>query len=610
MNQIAAVCRIATIVCLPLVAIALGMIPSQALHAADIPSDPRNIATGIVIPAEFYADQPYVVVLPNRTWLCVLTTGAGHEGSGGQYIQSTTSQDQGKTWSAPVQIEKPGGPDASWAMPLLTDFGRVYVFYDYNGDEFGKPSNPDSPKVSHAMRADMLGWYCYRYSDDNGKTWSEKRFRLPVRMTDADRHNSFDGKVQIMWGIGKPIHHEGMGLFSFAKIKTYLLSESEGWIFRSDNILTERDPEKIRWEMLPEGENPIRSPLLGPIQSEHNLASMPEGRLACIYRTVQGHPAIAYSADNGQKWSVPKHVRYSPNGRKVKHPRACPRLWRCKNGKYLLWFHNNGGKDFNGRNPAWVLGGIAKDGILHWSEPEILLYLDNADERTSYPDLIEQDNRYWVTETQKSVARVHEVDPSLFEGLWDQVEDTLPESIVTAGCVADYVNGKLTEGGDSSQQEILSLQGENAFTVEMWVTINHFIGGHSLASTAGQAGNGWRISSGMFRQLTLSFGDQENQSQWAVDPYLLEEDTLHHIVFVVDGGPNIVSVVVDGKLCDGGEQRQFGWGRFDSKISEIGKSLVTIKPSDSANVHRLRVYNRYLRTSEIVQNYRCGVDEK
>jgi hypothetical protein len=33
--------------------------------------------------------------------------------------------------------------------------------------------------------------------------------------------------------------------------------------------------------------------------------------------------------------------------------------------------------------------------------------------RMSYPDLIEQDGKYWISETQKTIARIHEVDPSL-----------------------------------------------------------------------------------------------------------------------------------------------------------------------------------------------------
>jgi len=75
-----------------------------------------------------------------------------------------------------------------------------------------------------------------------------------------------------------------------------------------------------------------------------------------------------------------------------------------------------------------------KESSIHWSQPEIVLYDTDPknclfDPKTrmpgpglgmSYPDLIEQDGRYWITETQKTVARVHSVDPELLEGLWKQ----------------------------------------------------------------------------------------------------------------------------------------------------------------------------------------------
>jgi len=38
----------------------------------------------------------------------------------------------------------------------------------------------------------------------------------------------------------------------------------------------------------------------------------------------------------------------------------------------------------------------------------------------SYPDFIEENGSYWVTETQKVVARVHSVDAELLNGLWNQ----------------------------------------------------------------------------------------------------------------------------------------------------------------------------------------------
>lgn len=51
----------------------------------------RDIANGSVIPDEGYADQPYIVHTADGKWLCVLTTGKGGEGEGGQHVISTIS---------------------------------------------------------------------------------------------------------------------------------------------------------------------------------------------------------------------------------------------------------------------------------------------------------------------------------------------------------------------------------------------------------------------------------------------------------------------------------------------------------------------------------------
>ena len=61
-------------------------------------------------------------------------------------------------------------------MPLIMPGGRVYAFYDYNGDRVSTMLGSSKP-----IRADMLGWYVYKYSDDDGRTWSHERYRLPVR---------------------------------------------------------------------------------------------------------------------------------------------------------------------------------------------------------------------------------------------------------------------------------------------------------------------------------------------------------------------------------------------------------------------------------------------
>jgi hypothetical protein len=71
----------------------------------------------------------------------------------------------------------------------------------------------------------------------------------------------------------------------------------------------------------------------------------------------------------------------------------------------------------------------------------------------------------------------------------------------------------------------------------------------------------------------------------------------------VDGGPKIISFIIDGKFCDGGDDRQFGWGRFSpSLMSANGGRALRI----AQDVLGLRLYNRAVRTSEAIGNFRAG----
>ncbi len=80
-----------------------------------------------------------------------------------------------------------------------------------------------------------------------------------------------------------------------------------------------------------------------------------------------------------------------------------------------------------------------------------------------------------------------------------------------------------------------------------------------------------------------------------------------HVVVTVDGGPKIITFVVDGQLCDGGEYRQFGWGRFNPNYrGPNGGRTLRIGASIRGEIKALTLYNRYLRTSEAVANFRAG----
>ncbi|NQT38795.1 MAG: tyrosine-type recombinase/integrase [Planctomycetes bacterium] len=178
--------------------------------------DSRNIRTGFRIPDEGYCDQPYVVITKDGNWLCTLTTAGGHEGADNSHVVSTISADQGRTWSEIVELEPVDGPTSVYSLPVVAHNGRVYVFYDYNGDSFPCPG-----------RSDCVGWFVYKYSDDHGRTWSKERYRLPMRMTAVDRTNTFQGKVQIFWGIGKPISVDDTMFFAFSKCGKYLIDRCE-----------------------------------------------------------------------------------------------------------------------------------------------------------------------------------------------------------------------------------------------------------------------------------------------------------------------------------------------------------------------------------------------
>lgn len=575
---------------------------------ASAQADPRNVQSGFVIRDEGYCDQPYVVITRDGHWLCVLTTGQGREGQAGQHVVSTVSKDQGRTWSKLLDIEPASGPEASWATPLVTSNGRVYVFYDYNGDQIRTLNNKPA-------RADMLGWYCYRYSDDCGASWSAQRYRLPVRVTSCDRRNDWGGTVQIFWGISKPIAVGGSALFAFTKLGKYILDDGEGWFFRSDNILTESDPEKLRWEMLPDGDRGLRHDPFGSVQEEHNILPLSHGDLYCIYRTTTGSPCHSYSRDGGHTWTEPEHATYSPGGKKIKHPRACPKLWQTANGKYLLWFHHNGGTRFEGRNPAWICGGIEKEGMIHWSQPEVLLYDDDPQVRMSYPDLIEQGGRYWITETQKTVARVHPIDGTLLEGLWRQLD---PASGPPGRAMQDAVLSLTAEqlrAGEAPMPRLPSLSQRGGFSVELRLRLANLSAGKILLDSTDSPDSsierGLRVTTQSEGRIQILLGDGKTRASWVSDKGLLRTNQEHHVVITVDGGPKIIAFVVDGVMCDGQTEREYGWGRFDKNLDDINAAgrLKIAQPTGGA-LTSLRVYPRRLRNYEAVDNFRSTEDRK
>ena len=219
----------------------------------------------------------------------------------------------------------------------------------------------------------------------------------------------------------------------FAKVGRFgdgFMAHSESWFLRSDNIDIERDPDKINWHPLPAGDEGLRSPC-GSIAEEVNLTSLSDGSLFCTYRTVAGHPCHAYSRDDGATWTSPAFMTYGPGGTLVNHPRAANFVRRLTEGPYagrfIYWFHNHKGTSYEGRNPAYLLGGVEVDSsegkLIKWGSPVAVLYDQNPQTRISYPDFI-WDNGLFITGTQKTVACVHQIPDHILQHSWPLDEGT------------------------------------------------------------------------------------------------------------------------------------------------------------------------------------------
>lgn len=639
-GRIASIGVIALVVC-------LSLKPGEALGAAaEKPSsavpDPRHIANGWPIPSEGYADQPYIVKTDDGAWLCVITTGKGVEGAAGQHIITMRSTDRGRTWSKPVDVEPADGPEASYAVLLKATSGRIYCFYNHNTDNVREVKREDGGVYK---RVDSLGHYVFKFSDDHGRSWSAQRYEVPVREFACDRNNVYGGKLRFFWNVGRPLVLGDVAICVLHKVGAMgegFFAQSEGVFLRSDNILVERDPTKIRFETLPDGDVGLRTPPGGGrVAEEQSIVALSDGSLYCVYRTVDGHPCSAYSRDGGRTWTPPAYASYTPGGKLIKHPRAANFAWNCSNGKFLYWFHNHGGvfvrkmgadwggrgSPYDDRNPAWLAAGIERDSpqgkVIHWSQPEILLYDDDPFIRMSYPDLIEEDGKFYVTETQKNVGRVHEIPSDLVNGLFQQWDN---RSVATQGLVLN-LPGKNPMPRETPMPRLPEFHQRDArspdhrgkdlragFSVDLRLKLDSLEPGQEILDSRDAAGKGILVSTTTGGAIGITLNDGRSESRWECDRGLLATGKSHQVAIIVDGGPKIILFVVDGVVCDGGDQRQFGWGRFSPHLrapnpdpqAKDRPAMLRIAPKMNGTVESLRIYNRALRTSEAVGNWRAA----
>lgn len=573
--------------------------------------DRRNLIHGNVIPTVGYADQPYIIDTDDGAWLVAVTTGSAYEGVKGEIVVTMRSKDKGKTWIDRCELEPPDGVEAAYAVLYKTPYGRIYVFYNHNTDDIRSVETAHSGTY---YRVDSLGHFVFKYSDDNGKSWSKKRYEIPQRDFEIDLQNHHKGKLKYFWNVGKPFDLNGEVFVSLHKIGEFGFPggfvKSEGVLLNSPNLMTERDPEKIVWRTLPEGIIGIRAPEnAGTVAEEQSYVTLSDGTIYCIYRTVSGHPGNVVSRDAGRSFSKPDFLKYA-NGKLVKHPRAANFVWKCKNGKYIYWFHNNGSKGYANRNPVWCLGGEEFDTpqgkIIRWSQPDVLLYEDDSILMMSYPDMIEADGGYYISETQKNVARTHFFPADFFENIWSQFHDAKRAEKPVLSCAAGKHamfkfeefykrNPAVTAGGWVPQRNGITLL----------IEYENLHDGDVLFDTLTPARTGLKLS--FVKNNFVLYGSDGKTQMLADTMENFIDGKKGHIAVAMDGGANIVYFVYNGEFCDGGEQREFGWQRFSKYLQNVnGGNEVRV----GRGVTNCRVFDRALTVAEIVKDHNAFCAEK
>ncbi|HIJ72538.1 MAG TPA: exo-alpha-sialidase [Candidatus Hydrogenedentes bacterium] len=190
--------------------------------------------------AQAFNYQVQLVVTAKGTWIACWTQG-GHESTPDQRMVVSRSTDGGRTWSEEIVVE-PSGTDyhvPAWIMLYhVPATGRVYAFFWWNTN--GCPLRD-------------AGDLYFRYSDDDGLTWS-KRFAMGVPGTSLDDGTDIHG-----WNFGQPrlLAATGAVMLTYAKIRQTTMFHP-GYRLTADRQWEKVDPEAddAPWDRLIQSYNP------------------------------------------------------------------------------------------------------------------------------------------------------------------------------------------------------------------------------------------------------------------------------------------------------------------------------------------------------------------
>lgn len=276
------------------------------------------------------------------------------------------SVDEGVMWTSPTHVVGPepgSGTDgmASWAFPLVSKSGRIYVVYNRNDGRAGWIS----------MHTGTMAAVC---SDDLGVTWSEPQ-EIPMPQSPYDDPSGAIPAEWIVWQ--NPMRDLSGGWFvgysHWVNKAVATLNEVRGWteiesvveFMRFTNVDADPAPGELDVRYSGWGDRALRvphwrHPLLSVTQ-EPSLVRLPDERLFCVMRTCSGYIWWSQSRDDGDTWCSPRPLLDRDFGRPLLNPVGCDPMYQLADGRYVLFYSNNrgdidsgGAADAGPRRPSFI----------------------------------------------------------------------------------------------------------------------------------------------------------------------------------------------------------------------------------------------------------------
>lgn len=342
-------------------------------------------------------NEHFLVFEGSSNRLMAVWTQSTFEGEADQHIAFAESADGGRTWSSPRIIAGPAkkgdGLMASWAFPLVSKGGTIYVLYSQHVGKFDT-----FPHTTGQLTA-----ICSR---DHGRTWSAPQAIHLPRTSRDNPDDSFPWNC-IIWQKPLRLTSDGRYLVGLTRwtSKAVTKNPTRSWVthdsvvefLRFENVDDEPEPDALKISVHAWDKHAITVPCPGypetSVVQEPSIVKLPDGRLFAVMRTVAGSPYWTMSADDGGTWSKARPLLRRDGGESLKHPLSpCPIYDLGGNtagsGTYALFIHNNDGyfRDFVpadtsfNRRPVYRVIGRYREGAeqpVWFDEPQLFMQHDD-----------------------------------------------------------------------------------------------------------------------------------------------------------------------------------------------------------------------------------------